>query len=239
MLRVPFEQWRDVRLSGYGFDGARRAGWRGRNEDRDVAFVDGLYGTGLRLQEWGSVLDVELLRSSTARLFAGLAGDSVPEGGAKEGRWYRIPRAVLREVEGYADPLEGSRTEVIRRARRRGSYERLAYLRVVSGYNTRNRVLYVEGGGSLSVDVLGPDERRLLFRRAASGLQPLAVWLSPNGLPKKVEGWEGHVHRGQQESAAGQDGGRRGGSGAAVMPSAYVPALVRAQVVARGPVHDA
>ncbi|MFE4820289.1 hypothetical protein ACFRFU_28380 [Streptomyces sp. NPDC056704] len=213
---MPFEQWRDVGLSGYGFDGARRAGWRGRNEDRDVASVDGLYGTGLRLQEWGSVLDVELLRSSTARLFAGLAGGSVPEGGAKEGRWYRIPRAVLREVEGYADPLEGSRTEVIRRARRRGSYERLAYLRVVSGYNnTRSRVLYLEGGGSLS------------------------VWLSPNGLPKKLEGWEGHVHRGQQESAAGQDGGRRGGSGAAAMPSAYVPALVRAQVVARGPVHDA
>ncbi|MFE4753223.1 hypothetical protein ACFRIB_23600 [Streptomyces mirabilis] len=80
---MPFEQWRDVGLSGYGFDGARRAGWRGRNEDRDVAFVDGLYGTGLRLQEWGSVLDVELLRSSTARLFAGLAGGSVPEGGRR------------------------------------------------------------------------------------------------------------------------------------------------------------
>jgi hypothetical protein len=30
------------------------------NEDRDAAFVDGLYGTGLRLSEWASVLDVEL-----------------------------------------------------------------------------------------------------------------------------------------------------------------------------------
>ncbi|MFF4733383.1 integrase [Streptomyces mirabilis] len=189
MLRVPFEQWRDVGLCGYGFDGARRAGWRGPNEDRDAAFVDGLYGTGLRLQEWGSVLDVELPRSSTARLSrAWLAAACLK--GAKEGRWYRIPRAVLREVEGYADPLEGSRTEAIRRAQRRGSYERLAYLRVVRGYNARSRVLYLEGGGSLSVDVLGPDERRLLFRRTASGLEPLAVWLSPNGMPKKVEGWE-------------------------------------------------
>jgi hypothetical protein len=43
-------------------------------------------------------------------------------------------------------------------------------------------VLHLESGGALSVDVVGPDERRLLFRRTASGLEPLAVWLSPNGL---------------------------------------------------------
>jgi integrase len=50
MLRPAFEQWRDVGLRGYGFDGLRRAGWRGGGcEDRDAAFVGGLYGTGLRL----------------------------------------------------------------------------------------------------------------------------------------------------------------------------------------------
>ncbi|MBD2834923.1 hypothetical protein ID871_30105 [Streptomyces pratensis] len=52
MLRAPFEQWRDIGLRGYGFDGLRRTGWSGPNEDRDAVFVDGLYGTGLRLQEW-------------------------------------------------------------------------------------------------------------------------------------------------------------------------------------------
>lgn len=189
MLRAPFEQWRDIGLCGYGFDGVRRAGWRGPNEDRDAAFVDGLYGTGLRLQEWGSVLDVELPRSSQGRLpRAWLAAACVK--GAREGRWYRVPRQVLRGIEGYADPLEGSRTEAMRRAQRRGVYERLAYGRVVSGYNARSRLLYLEGGGSLSVDVLGPDERRLLLRRTQFGLEPLALWLAPDGLPKKVEGWE-------------------------------------------------
>ncbi|MFC8438205.1 site-specific integrase [Streptomyces griseoincarnatus] len=189
ILRAPFEQWRDIGLCGYGFDGGRRPGWHGPNEDRDAVFVDGLYGTGLRLQEWASVLDVELPSSSAARLSkAWLAAACVK--GAKEGRWYRIPRAVLRAAEGYLDPLEGSRTEAIRRAQRRGDYERLAYVRVVSGYNARSRVLHLEGGGSLLVDVVSPDERRLLFRRTASGLEPLAVWLSPNGLPKKAEGWE-------------------------------------------------
>ncbi|GHB10446.1 site-specific integrase [Streptomyces termitum] len=189
MLRAPFEQWRDIGLRGYGFDGLRRAGWSGPNEDRDAVFVDGLYGTGLRLQEWGSVLDVEIPRSAGGRLpRAWLAAACVK--GAKEGRWYRIPRAVLREIEGYADPLEGSRTQAVRRAQRRGTYERISYKRVVRGYNARNRLLYLESGGSLSVDVLGPDERRLLFRRTASGLEPLALWLSPNGMPKKFEGWE-------------------------------------------------
>ncbi|MEU9059100.1 site-specific integrase [Streptomyces sp. NPDC048430] len=105
-------------------------------------------------------------------------------------KWYRIPRAVLREIEGYIDPLEGSRMQAIRRAQRRGTYEKIPYKRVVRGYNARSRLLYLERGGSLSVDVLGPDERRLLFRRTATELEPLALWLSPNGMPKKFEGWE-------------------------------------------------
>ena len=40
------------------------------------------------------------------------------------------------------------------------------------------------------MDVLGPDERRLLFRASPRGLEPLAVWLTPGGLPKKAHGWE-------------------------------------------------
>lgn len=68
--------------------------------------------------------------------------------GAKEGRWYRIPRAVLREIAGYNDPLEGSRSQAISRARRRGAYEKISYRRVVRGHNARSRLLYLEGGGS-------------------------------------------------------------------------------------------
>lgn len=56
-------------MRGYGFDGHRLEGWRGFNEDRDAAFVDGLYGTGLRLAEWASVLDVELPTGDAAGRF--------------------------------------------------------------------------------------------------------------------------------------------------------------------------
>ncbi|WP_236724799.1 site-specific integrase [Mycobacterium avium] len=42
-------RWRDVGLRGRDLSGRRDKSWNGRNEQRDSAFVDGLYGTGLRL----------------------------------------------------------------------------------------------------------------------------------------------------------------------------------------------
>jgi integrase len=192
MLRAAFEQWRNVGLCGYGFDGLRRAGWRGVNEDRDAAFVDGLYGTGLRLAEWASVLDVEIPAPEASRFAAAwLSAACIKGGGA--GRVYRIPRGVLNAVAAYTDPLEGSRAEVMRRAQRAGRYEQLPGVRIVAGHRPRSRSLRVEQEGgvvSVSLDALGPDERRRLFRRTPEGLEPLWLWLSPNGLPKKPYGWE-------------------------------------------------
>ncbi|MGP4104047.1 hypothetical protein [Nonomuraea sp. KM90] len=192
LLRPALTQWRDVGLRGYGFDGLRRSGWRGFNEDRDVAFVDGLYGTGLRLREWSSVLDVELPHSQGRRLHrAWLAEQCIK--GAKEGRYYWVPRRALQQVEAYMDPIEGSRAEVVARVQRRGLYERLHGLRIVVGHNARAGALYVEGRDGpvpIALDVLTHDERQLLFRRTPAGLEPLWVWLSINGLPKKPYSWE-------------------------------------------------
>lgn len=192
MLRPAFEQWRDVGLRGYGFDGLRRTGWRGFNEDRDTAFVDGLYGTGLRLREWASILDIELPLGAEGRHPRMWLSAACSKGG-RAGRDYRIPRRALASVGTYLDPLEGSRAEVVRRAQRAGRYDQLAAVRVVTGYNARSRTLYIQsssGSVPMSVDVFGPDERRLLFRRTPDGLEPLAVWLAPNGMPKKAHGWE-------------------------------------------------
>ncbi|MGH3533183.1 MAG: site-specific integrase [Pseudonocardiaceae bacterium] len=191
MLRPAFEQWRDIGLRGYGFDGLRRRGWRGGCEDRDAAFVDGLYGTGLRLREWASVLDVELPLAGGERFPKTWLSAACIKGG-RQGRFYRIPRTVLASVASYTDPLEGSRMEAIRRAQQAGRYELLP-VRIVTGDNPRSRVLQVTGPGgtsTLPVDVIGPDERRLLFRRTPQGLEPLSLWLTPGGLPKKVYGWE-------------------------------------------------
>lgn len=215
LLRTAFEQWRDIGLRGYGFDGRRLEGWRGFNEDRDAAFVDGLYGTGLRLAEWASVLDVELPTQDAAGRFpkAWLAAACLK--GGRAGREYRIPRSVLKGAAAYMDPLEGSRAEAIERARRRGRYDRLPGLTLVTGYNRAGRSLYLlteTGRTAVPLDVLGPEERLRLFRRTEDGLEPLALWLGNDGLPKQAHGWEKTFQRANERirrqwaAAHGTDG---------------------------------
>ncbi len=192
LLRTAFEQWRDIGLRGYGFDGVRRPDWCGPYEDRDVAFVDGLHGTGLRLTEWASILDVELPGEGGDRFPRAWLAAACAKGG-RHGRVYRIPRRALTAVRGYLDPQEGSRGERVRWAQRAGRYEQLTVRRMVTGYNPRSRILTLEGTAGpvrMSVDVLGPPERRCLFRRTDNGLEPLAVWLGRDGLPKHPHGWE-------------------------------------------------
>jgi integrase len=193
MLRPAFEQWRDVGLRGYGFDGLRRSGWRGGGcEDRDAAFVDGLYGTGLRLAEWASVLDVELPEADGRRSGRAWLAAACAKGG-RAGRLYRIPRSVLASLAGYLDQVEGSRPAAVRRAQAARRYEALYGVRVVTGYHPRSRALSVagpEGTAQVPVDVLGPEERSRLFRRSEAGLEPLWLWLGPDGLPKRPHGWQ-------------------------------------------------
>jgi hypothetical protein len=55
-----YRRWRDLGFRGPDLDGRADRLWRGRDEQRDAAFVDGLYRSGLRLTEWASVL---LIRS--------------------------------------------------------------------------------------------------------------------------------------------------------------------------------
>ncbi|QSE87789.1 integrase (plasmid) [Rhodococcus pseudokoreensis] len=193
LLRSAFEQWRDIGLRGYGFDGRRRPGWRGFNEDRDAAFVDGLYGTGLRLTEWSSILDVELPTEDAAGRFpkAWLAAACIK--GGRAGRTFRIPRSVVNSVAGYMDPREGSRAEAIERARRAGRYDRIPGVRIVTGCNRTNRTVYIltpSGRTPISLDVLAPEERLRLFRTTDAGLEPLAVWLGNDGMPKQAHSWE-------------------------------------------------
>jgi integrase len=193
MLRPAFEQWRDIGLRGYAFDGLRQPGWRGGAlEDRDAAFVDGLYGTGLRLTEWASVLDVELPAADGRRFGRSWLAAACAKGG-NAGRLYRIPRSVLASLAGYLDPLEGSRRLAIGRAQAAGRYETLRGVRIVTAYHPRARTLSVlesPGTVGVSVDVLGPHERRRLFRCTETGLEPLWVWLGPDGMPKQPQGWE-------------------------------------------------
>lgn len=97
-----YARWVDVGLRGLDLSGREIDGWRGRNSQRDCAFVDGLYGTGLRLSEWASVLRLELPADDEARTYytCRLAA-ACAKGG--RGRRFWKPRSVLTDVLAYEE----------------------------------------------------------------------------------------------------------------------------------------
>ncbi|MFI7405940.1 site-specific integrase [Streptomyces sp. NPDC049541] len=181
--------WRDVGLRGLDREGREVARWRGRNSQRDCAFADALYGTGLRLTEWASVLMLELPGEGYGRGYAtGRLAAACAKGG--RGRRYWMPRTALADALGYC---EGERAAAVRRAQRAGRYERLAGIWVLHRVLGQRRLELADDTGTLarvSLDALKPQVRRRLFLATPSGLAPAALWLNEDGLPRAARGWQ-------------------------------------------------
>jgi integrase len=196
-----YRRWCEIGLRGFSVDGLEDESWRGRNDQRDCAFADGLYGTGLRLQEWASVLDLELPPDDPTRGFytCWLAGECAKGG---RGRHYWMPRSVLTGVLAY---LEGPRAAAIRRAQAAGRYDRLAGVRVIERVlGARRLELRSADSGELALvaaDTLDPLARLRLFQQGGRGLEPAAVWLNENGLPRQPHGWEKTFERANERVA--------------------------------------
>jgi len=184
-----YRRWRDVGLRGFGLDGLEDPQWRGRNEQRDAAFADGLYETGLRLQEWASILDLELPPDNPARGYSTcrLAAEC---GKGRRGRQFWLSRTALTGVLAYG---EGARALAVHRAQRDGRYRQLTGVLVLERVQANGRVELRRGDGELEtvpLDTLTPARRRRLFRRVDGELVPLAVWLNGDGLPRASHGWQ-------------------------------------------------
>ncbi|WP_251420707.1 site-specific integrase [Pseudarthrobacter sp. NCCP-2145] len=183
-----FRRWRDVGILGMAPDGTERIRWRPRSLTRDAAFVDGLHGTGLRLQEWASVLVNELRHPSDENNYVTLRlADACAKGG--HGRPYWAKREVLNSVWNY---IETERASSIRRARASGVYERLSGMRIICEVREDALLTLSEPGRPSSLLVLNdlsPEERQSLFVRTAEGLEPLALWLNEDGLPRGKRSW--------------------------------------------------
>src|SRR5258706_9023805 len=90
-----FRLWRNLGLRGFTCEGMPDPGWRGLTEDRDVAFVEGLFGTGLRLGEWSSRLTVELPPSGNEGLLRGRVASACAKGSVGRPFWMRRRVAQL------------------------------------------------------------------------------------------------------------------------------------------------
>ncbi|MFI6286705.1 integrase [Streptomyces sp. NPDC051018] len=183
-----YARWRDLGLRGLDLDGREDPAWGGRNEQRDAVFADGLYGTGLRLSEWASVVLPELPEEARGRGYYTCAlADACAKGGY--GHTYWMPRAVLSDVLSY---VEGARARSVRRAQVADRYERVTERRIAVGFEGRQAVTFEAESGERETTAwneLDPADRKLLFRRTPQGLEPLALWLNEDGLPRDGHGW--------------------------------------------------
>lgn len=184
-----YECWRDVGLRGLGRDGREMRGWHGRNTQRDCAFADGLYGTGLRVSEWATVLTVELPIEDGSRGYYTCRLASVCAKGGR-GRRYWMPRSVLADVLSY---VESGRAAAVRNAQVKGLYDRISGRLLMVGPNRNRRVrLRAEDGSvaEVSLDALDDLTRARIFRQTRAGLEPVSLWLNEDGVPRRKTGWE-------------------------------------------------
>ena len=188
-----WRKWIDVGLRGHGRDGVPEPGWGGRLEDRNVAFARLLVSSGLRRAEGGSLLTFEVpsSRLDGGRYYRGKvpAGPTRPK---KDRTFY-----VAADAAGQIGACAGSsRAHAVRSAQRKGLYERIPGLRVVTGVTRRAKAVVrwreQDGtAGELPLRELTTGERMLLFTEGPHGLEPLWLWLSERGMPFAVHSWEG------------------------------------------------
>ncbi|MER6190270.1 hypothetical protein [Streptomyces cyaneofuscatus] len=168
-----FRRLADVGLRGYDAGGAPGNGWSGRLADRNSAFADLLYSSGLRLTEGASLLTVEVprLELEGGRYYTGRLAREVTK--SKCARTFYASSVVVGEVEGY---VESSRAKVVRRAQTVGRYDGLGVRLVTHATSRRRRVLHwrdregVVGRTALAEATVA--ERMMLFTEGPNGPEP-------------------------------------------------------------------
>lgn len=170
-----YREWRDVGLGGYTEDGRP---WRGRNDQRNLAFAETMWSSGLRLREAGTLLLQELPAAGPypqARV-----ADEVAKG---SGRDFWISGEALHAIDDYR---VSSRAKAVRRAQAAGRYDNVPGIMIASSITASRELVYKnEQGGEqiVSLDSLSAEERRKVFVEGNDGIEPAMVWLSEGGMP--------------------------------------------------------
>lgn len=184
------ERWRDIGTHGLSPDGVERSRWRPRSQWRDAAFVDGLYGSGLRLQEWSSVLRLEIRAPGAHRYVAHRVADACAKN--RRGHAYWLRHAVLDSIAGY---VETERNDAVRRAQLAGTYEAVEERWIIDATEYRSddavtlRRATGEGTRTMRVNDMTPAFRRRVFIEGELGLEPAALWLNEDGRPRPQRAW--------------------------------------------------
>ncbi|WP_326615316.1 site-specific integrase (plasmid) [Streptomyces scopuliridis] len=183
--------WMDLGLRGLRMDGSPRPGWDGRTELRNTAFVQLQLSSGLRRQEGGGLLTLEL---PTQKLGRGLyAHGTVPWAltRSKKTRVFYARADALQQVTAYR---ETERAWAVQQAQRKGRYDNLPGTWLVTDVTRglKPKVAWVDGDGTVGRADLGGlnwRERQRLFTEGPDGPEPLWLWLTEEGLPMLPDRW--------------------------------------------------
>ncbi|MEV6825565.1 site-specific integrase [Amycolatopsis sp. NPDC051102] len=191
-----FRLWRDVGLRGYGADGRRDRSWRGRHDDRNAAFADLLFSSGLRRSEAGTLLTFELpsVEDTPRRYYAGRLGAEATK--SRRVRTFYVAADALLAIDAYCTT---TRRAAIRRAQRHRRYDRVEGMLVLTGRSGfKQSVLHWHDQRGREhrrgLATLSHQERLRLFVDGDEGLEPLALWLSEDGTPFAPHSWEAVFH---------------------------------------------
>lgn len=180
-----FRVWRNVGIEGYTVEGVRDESFRGRTELRNKAMVEFLYGSGLRVQEAGSLLITEVPPPGPAGAFnEGHLPASVAKGG--RGRSFYVLDDALALVNSY---IATSRRAAVERARRSGRYEDLLTVEVTDMQVTTAAVRFRFNGSWHHHDNIEINVRKSMFIDTECGREPLWLWLNEAGLPMPKGTW--------------------------------------------------
>lgn len=211
LTRGQWEAFRDVgmggRLPGGGFD----ASFRGRFPTRDMMVADLAVTTGMRIQEWRSVLEPEF------QPVAGRGATLVLHAAAKNGRrrTVYVPGSTMASIEMYR---RTERRRAVMHAQE-GLRRRWPGLAQVSDIDpARGRITYVLEGtryrcGLAEVPLA---HRGLLVREEDGVIEPLSLLVGPGGLAPSQRAWHETFARANRRLHAM-------GEGIPMMPPAVTP----------------
>lgn len=187
-----FRLWRDVGLRGYTAEGLCDPSWRGRNSDRNAAFADLLFDSGLRRSEAASLLTMELPKRETGRRYqwSRLASAAAK---SRRPRAFNMRSETLTSIEAYVD---STRAKAVRHAQLTGTYEAVPDRLVVDSVLDTSGEIYLRWVGPdralhlAPLNRISPRERLCLYRQTSDGLEPCALWLAEDGKPFLSHSWE-------------------------------------------------
>jgi hypothetical protein len=183
-----FRLWLTVGLRGFTAAGLPSPRWKGRTEDRDVAYAEGLFASGLRNREWASQLVVELPTVLDHDLLRGRVAAKTAKRSKSRAFWMR--RRAAQMVRFYLE--EGSRSAAVARAQRAGRYDEIPNKWLLLEVRPERMLRVVNEHGELqdvSLDQLTPEIRMRLFREGDHGLEPVWLWLNMDGTPRPPKAW--------------------------------------------------